>query len=155
MKDVFEELEAEAAQYVVDRKHDAIERKNLLIANDNLIAECVSKEVFYVTTNSELNVARFTEIHVAYTSVETHCLALEAELANLRDKSYHDNKEKLINHFSKYQNLKDSLGNNPPTPDKDTPDFNSVFVIDKMHASLQGKDNVIRQLKKQLSQLQV
>nr|GFA54473.1 retrovirus-related Pol polyprotein from transposon TNT 1-94 [Tanacetum cinerariifolium] len=55
----------------------------------------------------------------------------------------------------KYQNLKDSIGNNPPTPDKDTPDFDSVFVIGKMQASIQGKDNVIRQLKKQLSQLQV
>nr|GEV17224.1 retrovirus-related Pol polyprotein from transposon TNT 1-94 [Tanacetum cinerariifolium] len=54
----------------------------------------------------------------------------------------------------KYQNLKDSLGNNPPTPDKDTPDFDSVFVIDKMQASLHGKDNIIRQLKKQISHLQ-
>nr|GEY47430.1 hypothetical protein [Tanacetum cinerariifolium] len=43
----------------------------------------------------------------------------------------------------------------PPTPDKDTPDFDSVFVLGKMQASLQGKDNVIRQLKKELSQLQV
>nr|GEW53158.1 integrase, catalytic region, zinc finger, CCHC-type, peptidase aspartic, catalytic [Tanacetum cinerariifolium] len=57
MKDVFEELEVEIAQNVIDRKHDAIERKNLLIANDNLIAECLSKEVFSVATNSELNVA--------------------------------------------------------------------------------------------------
>nr|GEY98845.1 hypothetical protein [Tanacetum cinerariifolium] len=57
MKDVFEELEVEVAQYAVDKKHDAIERKNLLIANDNLIAECLSKEVFSVATNSELNVA--------------------------------------------------------------------------------------------------
>nr|GEX54091.1 hypothetical protein [Tanacetum cinerariifolium] len=55
----------------------------------------------------------------------------------------------------KYQNLKDSIGNNPPTPDKDTSDFDSVFVIGKMQASLQGKDNAIRQLKKQLSKLQV
>nr|GEU74473.1 hypothetical protein [Tanacetum cinerariifolium] len=46
MKDVFEELEAEVAQYAVDRKHDAIERKNLLIANDNLIAKCLSKKCF-------------------------------------------------------------------------------------------------------------
>nr|GEV38472.1 integrase, catalytic region, zinc finger, CCHC-type, peptidase aspartic, catalytic [Tanacetum cinerariifolium] len=60
MKDVFDELEAEVAQNVVDMKHDAIERKNLLIANDNLIAECLSKEVFSVAMNSELNVARFT-----------------------------------------------------------------------------------------------
>nr|GEW99367.1 integrase, catalytic region, zinc finger, CCHC-type, peptidase aspartic, catalytic [Tanacetum cinerariifolium] len=54
-----------------------------------------------------------------------------------------------------YQNLKDSIGNNPPTPDKYTLDFDSVFIISKMQASPQGKDNFIRQLKKQLSQLQV
>nr|GFC57221.1 hypothetical protein [Tanacetum cinerariifolium] len=147
MKDVFEELEAEVAQYVIDRKHDAIERKNLLIENDNLIAKCLSKEVFYVATNSKLNVARFTKIHVANTIIEARCLELEAELTNLHDKSHHDNQEELINHFSK-------LGNNPPTPDKDTPNFDSVFVIDKIQASLQGKDNVIRQLKKKIAQLQ-
>nr|GEZ20752.1 copia protein [Tanacetum cinerariifolium] len=120
MKDVFEELEAEVSQNVVDRKHDAIEQKNFLIANDNLIAECLSKEVFFVATNFELNVARFTEMHVANTIVEVRCLALEAELVNLRDKSHHDNQEKLINCFSK----------------------------------LKGKDNVIRQLKMQIFQLQ-
>nr|GFA06160.1 hypothetical protein [Tanacetum cinerariifolium] len=83
IKDVFEELEAEVAQCSIDRKHDAIDRKNLLIANDNLIAECLSKEVFSVATKSELNVARFAEMHVANTSVEARCLALEAELATL------------------------------------------------------------------------
>nr|GFA32486.1 hypothetical protein [Tanacetum cinerariifolium] len=51
MKDVFEELEAEVAN------------------------------VFSVATKSELNVARFAEMHVANTSVEARCLALEAELA--------------------------------------------------------------------------
>nr|GEW83079.1 retrovirus-related Pol polyprotein from transposon TNT 1-94 [Tanacetum cinerariifolium] len=166
MKDVFEELEAKVAQYDVDRKHDAIARKNLLIANDNLIVECLSQELFSVATIFELNVARFIEMHVANTTVEARCQALEAELANLRDTNNHDNQKELINHFSKlevnhinlqlkYQNLKDSIGNNPPTIDKDTPDFDSVFVIGKMQASIQGKDNVIRQLKKQISQLQV
>nr|GFA36003.1 hypothetical protein [Tanacetum cinerariifolium] len=91
MKDVFEELEAEVAQDAVDRKHDAIELKNLLIANDNLIAECLSQEVFCMATNSELNVARFTEMHVVNTTAETRCLALEAELANLRETNNHDN----------------------------------------------------------------
>nr|GEW86796.1 retrovirus-related Pol polyprotein from transposon TNT 1-94 [Tanacetum cinerariifolium] len=103
IKEVFEELEVEVAQYVVDRKHDAIERKNLLIANDNLIFECLSQEVFFVATNSELNVARFTEMHVANTTVEARCLALEAELANLRDMNNHDNQKELINHFSKLE----------------------------------------------------
>nr|GEU68108.1 hypothetical protein [Tanacetum cinerariifolium] len=166
MKDVFEELEAEVTQYAVDRKRDAIKLKNLLIANNNLNAECLSQEVFYVATNSELNVARFTEMYVANTNAEAHCLALEVELVNLHDTNNHDNQKELINYFSKlevnhlnlqlkYQNLKDSIGNNPPTPDKDTLDFDFVFVIGKMQASVQGKDKVIRQLKKQLSQLQV
>nr|GFA97272.1 hypothetical protein [Tanacetum cinerariifolium] len=107
-----------------------------------------------------------SEMHVANTSVEVRCLALEAELATLRDKNHQENQGELIKHFSKlevdhlnlqlkYQNLKDGIGNHPPTPDKDTPNFDSVFVIGKMQASLQGKDNVIRQLKKKLFELQV
>nr|GEU77670.1 integrase, catalytic region, zinc finger, CCHC-type, peptidase aspartic, catalytic [Tanacetum cinerariifolium] len=54
MKDVFEELEAKVAQFVIDRKRDAIELKNLLIENDNLIAECLFQEVF---VNSYPNVS--------------------------------------------------------------------------------------------------
>nr|GEZ57431.1 hypothetical protein [Tanacetum cinerariifolium] len=103
MKDIFEELEVEVTQYAVDRKHDAIKRNNLLIANDNLIAECLSQEVFSVETNSELNVAQFTEMHVANTTVEARCLALEAELANLRDTNNHDTQKELITHFSKLE----------------------------------------------------
>nr|GEW27163.1 hypothetical protein [Tanacetum cinerariifolium] len=61
--------------------------KNLRIANDNLIAECLIKEVFSIATNSKLNVARFTEMHVANTIVETRCLELEAKLSNLQDNS--------------------------------------------------------------------
>nr|GEU61426.1 hypothetical protein [Tanacetum cinerariifolium] len=97
---------------------------------------------------------------------KARCLKLEAELTNLRNTSHHDNQEELINRSSKlevnhlnlqfkYQNLKDSFENNPPTPNKDTPNFGSVFVIGKIQASLQGKDNVIRQLKKKISHLQV
>nr|GEY29695.1 retrovirus-related Pol polyprotein from transposon TNT 1-94 [Tanacetum cinerariifolium] len=107
MKDVFKELEAKVAQNIVDRKHDAIERKNFLIANDNLISECLSKEVFSVATNSELNVARFTEMHVANTIVKARCLELKAELVNLRNKSHHDNQEELINRFFKLEHYKE------------------------------------------------
>nr|GEX14260.1 reverse transcriptase [Tanacetum cinerariifolium] len=103
MKDVFEELEAEVAQHAVVRKHDAIELKNLLIANDNLIAECLSQEVFGVAINSELNVARFADMHVANTTDETRCLALEAELANLRETNNQDSQTELITHFSKLE----------------------------------------------------
>ncbi|GJU09858.1 hypothetical protein Tco_1132254 [Tanacetum coccineum] len=69
MKENFKEMEAEVDQNVVNIKHDKIERKNLLIDNDNLIADCLSKEVFYIATNSELTVSRFTEMHVVHTVV--------------------------------------------------------------------------------------
>nr|GEZ13423.1 hypothetical protein [Tanacetum cinerariifolium] len=149
--------------------------KQIFWSNDLLKSEALKertkvsrplKAFTVVATNSELNVARFSGMHVANTTVETRCLALKAELANLREKNNHDNQKELINHFSKlevshlnlqlkYQNLKDRIRNNPSTPAKHTPDFDSVFVIGKMQASLQGKDNDIRQLKKKLSQLQV
>nr|GEX48067.1 reverse transcriptase domain-containing protein [Tanacetum cinerariifolium] len=112
MKDVFEELEAEVAQNVIDRKHDEIEQKNLLIANDNLIVECLTKEVFSVAMNFELNVARFTEMQVSNTIVEARCLELEAELSIFHGKSHSDNHNELVNRFSNlehYKELYDSI----------------------------------------------
>ncbi|GKA92620.1 retrovirus-related pol polyprotein from transposon TNT 1-94, partial [Tanacetum coccineum] len=164
MSDAFDELEAELDQSIVDRKHDAIERKNLLLEHDNIIADGLSKEVFYVASNSELNVSRFTEMQKAHNVVKARCLELEAELSNLRDNIHKDNYNELLNRFSnlevnhlnlqlKYQNLKDSFQNKPSSSVNDTPDFNSVFVIGQMKASLQGKDNVIQKLKMQISQL--
>ncbi|GJU93117.1 hypothetical protein Tco_1317873 [Tanacetum coccineum] len=155
MKEIFEELEAEVDQHVVDRKHDEIERKNILIANDNLIADCLFKDVFHVATNSELNVSRFTKMHDAHTA---RCLELEVELSNLRDKIQKDNHDELIKQFSnlevnhlnlqlKYQNLKKSFRNDTSPPTRDVPDFDSVFVIEKMKALIQGKDNANKKLR--------
>ncbi|GJX04014.1 retrovirus-related pol polyprotein from transposon TNT 1-94 [Tanacetum coccineum] len=51
----------------IGRKFDEIEQKNLLIANDNLITDCLTKEVFYIAMNSELTISRLTEMHDAHT----------------------------------------------------------------------------------------
>ncbi|GJR11055.1 hypothetical protein Tco_0793707 [Tanacetum coccineum] len=165
MKEIFEELEAEVDQNVVNRKHDENERKNILIANDNLIVDCLSKEVFYIAMNFELTVYRFTEMHATYTVVQARCLELKAELSKLLDKVQKDYHTKLVKCFSnlevnhlnlqlKYQNLKESFGNNTSSPAQDAPDFESVVVIEKMKASIQGKDNSIKKLRMQISQLQ-
>ncbi|GJT68614.1 retrovirus-related pol polyprotein from transposon TNT 1-94 [Tanacetum coccineum] len=134
MKEIFEELEAEVDQNVVNKKYDEIERKNLLIANDNLIVDCLCKEVFYLAINSELTVSRFTEMHDAHTVVQARCLELEAELSKLHDKVQKDDHTKLVKRFSnievnhlnlqlKYQNLKESFGNNKSPPTRDAPDL--------------------------------
>ncbi|GJT32854.1 retrovirus-related pol polyprotein from transposon TNT 1-94 [Tanacetum coccineum] len=99
MKEIFKELEAEVDQNVMNRKYDVIERKNLFIANDNLIADCLSKEVFYIPTNSELTVSRFTKMHDAHTILQARCLELEAELSKLNDKVQKDDHTELVKHF--------------------------------------------------------
>nr|GEU93169.1 integrase, catalytic region, zinc finger, CCHC-type, peptidase aspartic, catalytic [Tanacetum cinerariifolium] len=150
--------------HVVDSHADYTSDNNMFLY-DQYVKDNVVPEVFYVATSSELNVARFTEMYVANTIVEALCLELEAKLSTLRDKSHNDNHNELVNQFSnleihhlnlqlKYQNLKDNLRNNPPTLAKDTLNFDSIFVIRKMKASLQGKDNVIKQFKKKISHLQ-
>ncbi|GJX27112.1 hypothetical protein Tco_0233408, partial [Tanacetum coccineum] len=133
MKDIFEELEAEVDQNVVNRKHDEIEQKNLLFANDNLIADCLSKKVFYIATNSELTVPKDD-----HTELVKHFSNLEVNHLNLQ---------------LKYQNLKESFGNDPSPPARDTPNFDSVFAIEKIKDSIQGKDNAIKKLRMQISQL--
>nr|GEW05263.1 Gag-Pol polyprotein [Tanacetum cinerariifolium] len=100
MKTIFEQLEAEVDQNVVNRKHDEIERKNILIANDYLIANCLYKEVFIIATNSEFTVSRFTEMHDAHTVVQARCLELEAELSKLTDKIQKDDHNELVKLFS-------------------------------------------------------
>ncbi|GKA04129.1 hypothetical protein Tco_0676910 [Tanacetum coccineum] len=79
-------------------------------------------------------------MHAAHTVVQARCLELEAELSKLLDKL-------------KYQNLKESFENNTSSPAQDAPDFDSVFVIEKMKAFIQGKDNAIKKLRMQISQL--
>ncbi|GJR82329.1 hypothetical protein Tco_0153114 [Tanacetum coccineum] len=164
IKEIFEELEAEVDQNVVNRKYDEIERKNLLIANDNLIVDCLSKDEFYITTNSELPVSRFTEMYDAHTVVQARCLELEVKLSKLHDKVQKNDHTELVKRFSnlevnhlnlqlKYQNLKERFRNNTSPLARDAPDFDSVFVIEKMKASIQEKDNAIKQLRMQIYQL--
>ncbi|GKD96403.1 hypothetical protein Tco_1380300 [Tanacetum coccineum] len=93
-------MEAEVAQNVVDKKSAKIERKNILIENANLIADCLSKDVFYIATDSMVTVSRFSELHTTYTVEQARCLELEAELSKLKDKIQKDDHSEMIKHFS-------------------------------------------------------
>ncbi|GJU98066.1 retrovirus-related pol polyprotein from transposon TNT 1-94 [Tanacetum coccineum] len=106
----------------------------------------------------------YSELHKAYTVEQARCLKLEAELSKLKDKIQKDDHGEMIKRFSnleidhlnlqlKYQNLKERFGNNKSQPSQDTPGFDTVFELNKMKASLQGKDNTIKKLKVQISQL--
>nr|GEW04619.1 putative reverse transcriptase, RNA-dependent DNA polymerase [Tanacetum cinerariifolium] len=72
MKEVFDQIEAEVDQHVIGKKCDEIEQKNLLLENENLIAECLSTDMFYTATNYVLTVSRFSDMHDAYTSAQKY-----------------------------------------------------------------------------------
>ncbi|GKD87190.1 hypothetical protein Tco_1358344, partial [Tanacetum coccineum] len=67
MKEIFEQMEAEVDQNVVDKQCAEIVRKNLLIKNENLIVDCLSKDLLYSVMNSVNIVSRFSKMHDAYT----------------------------------------------------------------------------------------
>nr|GEX55302.1 hypothetical protein [Tanacetum cinerariifolium] len=67
MKTVFENLEDEVDQNAIDLKSGKIERKNLLITNENLIANCIAQDVFFTITDSAMTASRFHELSTAYT----------------------------------------------------------------------------------------
>ncbi|GJS56791.1 hypothetical protein Tco_0651575 [Tanacetum coccineum] len=113
---------------------------------------------------SQTNLSIFTDMHNVHTAVQARCRELEAELSKLKDKIQKDDHNEMVKHFShlevnhlnlqlKYQHLKESFGNKKSLPARDAPDFDSVFEIGNFKASIQGKDNAIKKLRIQISQL--
>nr|GEX14614.1 retrovirus-related Pol polyprotein from transposon TNT 1-94 [Tanacetum cinerariifolium] len=105
MKEILEELEAEVDQNVMHRKHDEIERRNLLIANDNLIVDCLSKDMFYTATDFVLTVSRFFDMHEALNAAQKRIAKLEYENSNMENKIQNDDHDVMVNHFSKLEIL--------------------------------------------------
>ncbi|GJU48029.1 hypothetical protein Tco_1217584 [Tanacetum coccineum] len=164
MKAVFENIKVEVDQNAIDKKCGEIERRNLLIMNENLIAECLSKDVFYTTTDSVLNVSRFSDMHDALTIAQNRIADLESENFNLRNKIQNDDHDSMIKHFSKlevehfnlqlkYQNLKECFGNKKPVTSSDDPSFDSLFVIVQLNEQIQSRGNTIHELKEKISRL--
>ncbi|GJS61004.1 hypothetical protein Tco_0655788 [Tanacetum coccineum] len=120
MKEIFEQIEAEVEQNVMDKQCADIERKNLLIENENLITDCLSHELLYCLMNDVNTISRFSKMHDAYTVEQARCLELEAEISKLKHKIQKDD------HMSEINSMKESI---------------------------QGKDNTIRKLKMQISQM--
>nr|GEW18889.1 retrovirus-related Pol polyprotein from transposon TNT 1-94 [Tanacetum cinerariifolium] len=67
IKEIFEQMQAEVEQNAMDKQCGVIERKNLLIKNENLIADCLSNELLYSVMSFVNIVSRFSEMHAAYT----------------------------------------------------------------------------------------
>ncbi|GJU08237.1 retrovirus-related pol polyprotein from transposon TNT 1-94 [Tanacetum coccineum] len=164
MKAVFENLEAEVDQNAIDLKSSEIERKNLLIANENLIAKCLSQDVFYTVTDSALTASQFHELSIVYNVAKTRAVELKAENLNLHKKIQNDDHDNMVKHISrlevdnlnlqlKYQHLKDITETSKSRTSMDAPEFDAFFELNEKDAQLQTHRNTIRKLKAQISQL--
>ncbi|GJV34359.1 retrovirus-related pol polyprotein from transposon TNT 1-94 [Tanacetum coccineum] len=130
MEEIFDQMSDEVDQNVVDKQCAEIVKKNLLIENENLIANCLSNQLLYDVEKSR-------------------CLDLEAEMSKVHNESKHISKleREYLNLQLKYQHLQESFDNNKSQTSQEAPDFNSFFKIKNLEHQIQEKDNVIRDLK--------
>ncbi|GJT92515.1 retrovirus-related pol polyprotein from transposon TNT 1-94 [Tanacetum coccineum] len=138
MKEIFKQMEAGVEQNAVDKQCADIERKNLLIENKNLIADCLSHELLCSVMNGVNTVSRFSKMHDAYTVEQACCLELEDEISKLKRNIQKDEHSEMIKHFSnlevnhlnlklKYQHLKETFGNNKSQTSQDAPEFDTAL----------------------------
>ncbi|GJS14028.1 hypothetical protein Tco_0408500 [Tanacetum coccineum] len=117
-------MEAEVDQNVIDKKCREIERKNLLITNENLIANCIAQDVFYTVTDSALTTSRFYDLSNAYNVAMTRAIA-------------------HLNLQLKHQHLKENIENFKSKSSKDVPEFDAFFELGKRDDQIQGHKNTI------------
>ncbi|GJZ59595.1 retrovirus-related pol polyprotein from transposon TNT 1-94 [Tanacetum coccineum] len=100
----------------------------------------------YVVNDIDFELARYKELVRIPTS---RCLDLEAEVSRVHNESKHISKleREYLNLQLKYQHLQESFDNNKSQTSQEAPDFNSFFKIKNLEHQIQEKDNVIRDLK--------
>ncbi|GKB89882.1 retrovirus-related pol polyprotein from transposon TNT 1-94 [Tanacetum coccineum] len=130
MEEIFDQMNNEVDKNTIDKQCAKIEKKNLLIENENLIVNCLSTQLLYDVEKS-------------------CCLDLKADMSKVHDESKLISKlqREYLNFQLKYQHLQESFDNKNSQASQEAPDFNSFFKIKNLEHQIQEKDNVIRHLK--------
>ncbi|GJW44896.1 hypothetical protein Tco_0073695 [Tanacetum coccineum] len=130
MEEIFDQMNNEVDKNTVDKQCAEIVKKNLLIENENLIANCLSNQLLYDVEKSR-------------------CLDLEAEMSKVHNESKHISKleREYLNLQLKYQHLQESFDNDKSQTSQEAPDFNSFFKIKNLEHHIQENENMIRDLK--------
>ncbi|GKA36863.1 hypothetical protein Tco_0723428 [Tanacetum coccineum] len=155
---IFDELEAEYEECVLDNKNLTIEKKNLLIKNDCLIAECLEKDICSIVLTSDIVVPPSSnclckDLRSACDREHTKVLELEAEVFKQQKmviESEKRNSHLQKNHIDlqlKFQNYKQCIDTSSAS--------NAIFEINKLRNQLQGKDDTIRNLDAQINIMKV
>jgi hypothetical protein len=103
MKEVFNVVENEGKQLAINLKCSEIERKNIFIMNENLIAKCIAQDVFYTAIDSALSAYQFHEMSIALNVFQNRVVELEGENLKLREKIQNDDHDNMVRHLSKLE----------------------------------------------------
>ncbi|GJR85464.1 hypothetical protein Tco_0209475 [Tanacetum coccineum] len=121
---IFDELDTEYERCVLANKNLKIERKNILIQNECLIANCLEKDIFSIVLTSDIVVP--PSLNCLCEELRSNCnrehskvIELEAEILK---------KQQMLNESEK-----------------------RCAFIEKNHDQLQGKDDTIRNLQTQIN----
>ncbi|GJV67088.1 hypothetical protein Tco_1482597 [Tanacetum coccineum] len=153
------ELDKEYDQCVIDKKSLEIENKNLLIQNECLLAESVSKDICSVVLTSDIAVPMSVEPRSNCVKEHSRNLELEAEI--LKMKQLLVEKEKRCSFIEtkyqelelKFQKYKECFENPQVCNNSSSPELNVFFEINKLKDQIQGKDELIRKLKAQIGNM--
>ncbi|GJU90529.1 retrovirus-related pol polyprotein from transposon TNT 1-94 [Tanacetum coccineum] len=154
---IFDELDKEYDQCVIDKKSLEIENKNLLIQNECLLDDSVSKDICSVVLTPDIVVPMIVEPRS--NCVKEHSRNLELEAKILKVKQLLVEKEKRCSFIEtkyqelelKFQKYKECFENPQVCNNSSSPELNVFFEINKLKDQLQGKDELIRKLKAQIS----
>ncbi|GKB18177.1 hypothetical protein Tco_0852100 [Tanacetum coccineum] len=155
---IFDELEAEYEQCVLDNKNLTIEKKNLLIINECLIAECLEKDICSIVLTSDIVVPPSSnclceDLRSACDREHTKVLELEAEISKQKrlitesEKRFAFLEHNYVSLQLKFQNYKQCSDTSSAS--------NAIFEINKLRDRLQGKYATIRNLDAQINIVKV
>ncbi|GKA39131.1 hypothetical protein Tco_0731682 [Tanacetum coccineum] len=127
MEEIFDQMNDEVDKNIVDKQCAEIEKKTLLIENENLIVNCLSTQLLYDVEKSR-------------------CIDLEADMSKVHDESKLISKleREYLNLQLKYQHLQESFDNKNSQASQEAPDFNSFFKIKNLEHQIKEKDNITR-----------
>ncbi|GJY39908.1 retrovirus-related pol polyprotein from transposon TNT 1-94 [Tanacetum coccineum] len=139
-------------QCVIDKKSLEIENKNLLIQNECLLAESVSKDICSVVLTSDIAVEPRSNC------VKEHSRNLELDAEILKMKQLLVEKAKRCSFIEqelklKFQKYKECFENLYVCNNSSSPELNVFFEINKLKDQLQEKDELIRKLKDQIGNM--
>ncbi|GJX41357.1 retrovirus-related pol polyprotein from transposon TNT 1-94 [Tanacetum coccineum] len=159
---IFNELDTEYERCVLANKNLKIERKNLLIQNDCLIANCLEKDICSIVLASDIVVPPSSNClceELRSNCDREHSKVVELEAEILKKQQMLNESEKRCafiekNHVNlqvKFQKYKECLQNQRVCDNSNSTASNAIFEINKLKDQLQGKDDTIRNLQTQIN----